>query len=597
MPNSNKSARLALGVEAIAVSRGKENPAQQAIAAALNLGRNALTEPIVKSLLQQIEIGVPRGVTVAAPDEVDAALKSLKLPLAVKIVSPEILHKSDVGGVRLNLGTADAVRTSIVHMAKAMSARCSVVDGYLLEEMVPAGTEMVIGSVTDPCFGPMIMVGMGGVHIEVLKDVVYRICPITEDEAYAMLNELRCSALLDGVRGGAPLSRPALIDILMKLGGERGFLMQQSQDILELDLNPVIVNSAQAIVADAAVILRGRPAPSRPADADIDVEQSADALEMFRPLFEPQTIAVVGASATAANTANTFIRRLRAFGFGGAIYPIHPTALEVEGLPAYLSLSHTPRPIDYAYVAISGDRVSATISEAHGRVRFAQVIASGFGETESGKALERELLETSRANGCRILGPNSLGSYSPRGRLTFASDPPRDVGGIGVILQSGGLGTDVIKRGQSRGLRFSGLVTLGNSADVKAVDLLEFYLLDPQTKVIALYLEDIKNGRRFFDLLRSSRVRKTGLAHERRSHRSGAGCRGVPYWRACWRRPRLGGIVPADGDGDGFRFGRLRGRFAGPPIPDAAARSPASTDCAFRERRRGKRARHRPIRK
>jgi len=180
----------------------------------------------------------------------------------------------------------------------------------------------------------------------------------------------------------------------------------------------------------------------------------------------------------------------------------------VEELPAYQSLGQTPKPVDYAYVAIGAERIPDAIAEANGRCRVAQVISSGFGEVEDGRNLERVLVEKARAAKVRLLGPNTLGSYSPRGGLTFPQDAPKEVGPVGIVAQSGGLSTDIIKRGEWRGLRFSGLITIGNSADVVPYELVDYYLEDPLTKVIGLYLEDIKNGRAFFDLLRSAKATK-----------------------------------------------------------------------------------------
>ena len=181
---------------------------------------------------------------------------------------------------------------------------------------------------------------------------------------------------------------------------------------------------------------------------------------------------------------------------------------EVEGIPAYADIASTPQPIDYAYIAVAANRIPAILGAANGRCRFAQVISSGFGEIDAGRALEEELVANARQAGVRVLGPNCLGTYSPRGGLTFPADAPKEAGTIGVISQSGGLSTDIIKRGQWRGLCFSGLVTIGNSADVKPDELLRHYFDDPGTKAIGLYLEDIKDGRAFFDLMRSAEATK-----------------------------------------------------------------------------------------
>lgn len=231
---------------------------------------------------------------------------------------------------------------------------------------------------------------------------------------------------------------------------------------------------------------------------------STSIIERFAPLFQPKTVAVVGASTKGATLPNVFIRRLREFGYQGAIYPIHPSAPEIDGLPAYRSLAETPQPVDYAYIAIAAAQVPPLLREARGRVRYAQVISSGFGEVDEGKELQEELAAAARAGGMRLIGPNCLGIHTPRGGVTFTEIGPRDTGSVGIISQSGGLGTDIIRRGYARGLQFSGLITVGNCADVGPNELIEFYLADPQTRVIGMYIETAKDGRRLFEILRDA---------------------------------------------------------------------------------------------
>ncbi len=235
---------------------------------------------------------------------------------------------------------------------------------------------------------------------------------------------------------------------------------------------------------------------------------SQDILEQFGPLFAPKTVAVVGASTRGTALPNVFIRRIREFGYTGEIYPIHPSAAEIDGLKAYESLGDTPRPIDYAYIAIAAAQVVPLLEAGRGRVRFAQVISSGFGEVDEGKALQDALAAAARAGGMRLVGPNCLGIYTPRGHVTFTEAGPKELGPVGVICQSGGLGTDIIRRGSARGLKYSGLITVGNCADVAPHELLQFYLTDPETQVIGMYIEAAKNGRRLFEILREARARK-----------------------------------------------------------------------------------------
>ncbi len=231
-------------------------------------------------------------------------------------------------------------------------------------------------------------------------------------------------------------------------------------------------------------------------------------LQTFAPLFEPRTIAVVGASARSFALPNTFMKRIRDLGYAGDIYPIHPSAAEIDGLTAYKSLADTPNPIDYAYIAVAGGLIPAMLEVANGRLRFAHVISSGFSEVDEGKDLQEKLVAAAHAGGLRLIGPNCMGLFSPRGKVTFAEVGQRDVGTVGVISQSGGLGTDIIRRGFARGVKFSGVVTVGNCADVVPSELLEYYLADAQTRVIGMYLETAKDGRRLFETLRAAKASK-----------------------------------------------------------------------------------------
>ena len=163
-------------------------------------------------------------------------------------------------------------------------------------------------------------------------------------------------------------------------------MMKTDGLVAEIDINPVIVSSKGAVAADARLILSAQEVRTNGKAASPD--RSASALEKFKPLFEPKTVAVLGASTRDVAIANTFIRRMKAFDYPGQIYPIHPSASEVEGLKAYPSLGSTPEPVDYAYVAIGAERIPGAIAEANGRCRIAQVISSGFAEVEGGIALE-----------------------------------------------------------------------------------------------------------------------------------------------------------------------------------------------------------------
>ncbi len=476
--------------------------ARALMAAAREEGRKALDEQQGKAVLADFGISVPRSITAKTPAEAAELCGALQAPLAVKILASQALHKSDLGGLRLGLNNASEVGAAARAILDGWSLDPALIEGFLVEEMAPAGQEVVIGGFHDPQFGPMIMLGLGGVFVEIFADVTFRVCPIERADAEAMLGELRARALLEGARGGRAVDREALIDALLKVGGREGLLMQFEGQIAELDINPLIASPEGAVAVDARFVLSG--------DAEAGKRALQPAPESFAPLFEPKTIAVAGVSASGKGPGNRFIKNLRSLGFDGAIYPIHPSAKELEGLTAYASLGDTPKPVDYAYIAVPRAGVSELLESAAGRVSFAQIMTSGFGESGAGATSQDALVAAARRGGVRILGPNSLGTYSPRGHMTFAETRRSEAvpGSVGIISQSGGIGVDFVRTGQARGLRYSGVVTIGNSADLGPNDLLEHFLADPQTAVIGMYLEDIGDGRRFFQLLKEARGRK-----------------------------------------------------------------------------------------
>lgn len=225
------------------------------IAQARHARRKALDELAGKNLLAAYGVNVPRSIIVPGAAEADAALANMSGPFVAKVVSPDILHKSDAGGVKIGLRNAGEVRDAIQAMMQLPAIAAARIDGFLIEDMAPAGQEMVIGGLRDEQFGPLVMVGLGGIFVEVLADVAFRICPITRLDAEEMLDELKGAAILKGARGRRPVSREAIRDVLLKVGGEGGLLMSHADDIREADINPLIASESGAVAVDARFIL------------------------------------------------------------------------------------------------------------------------------------------------------------------------------------------------------------------------------------------------------------------------------------------------------------------------------------------------------
>ena len=227
----------------------------QLFARARAAGRRTLDEPSAKRALAAFGVAVPRGVTLVPGAE--PALEGLAAPFAVKLVSPDASHKSDVGGVRLGLRDVAAVRDAVRDM-EALAQRGGLrFDGVLVEEMAPAGVEVAIGGVVDPRFGPVLMLGLGGVFIEVFADTAFRVCPLERRDALDMIGELRAAPLLRGARGREPVDEQRLADAMLSIGGPGGLLVELESEVAEIDLNPVIVSAHAAVACDARIVLSG----------------------------------------------------------------------------------------------------------------------------------------------------------------------------------------------------------------------------------------------------------------------------------------------------------------------------------------------------
>jgi len=202
-----------------------------------------------------MEYGIPVTRFRLAKNEADAVklANEIGYPVVLKIVSPDIIHKSDVGGVIVNLKTAKEIHDGyklILNNVKKHKPSAKIV-GVLVQEMAPASTEVIVGAIKDPQFGPAIMFGLGGIFVEVLKDVTFRVAPITKEEAHEMITEVKAYPLLKGYRNTPPSDVDAIADILLSTSR----LVMEHQEIKELDLNPIMIYEKGAKTVDARIIL------------------------------------------------------------------------------------------------------------------------------------------------------------------------------------------------------------------------------------------------------------------------------------------------------------------------------------------------------
>lgn len=460
------------------------------VAAAVAGGLGALDEWQAKRLLAEYGVPVPGGGV--AHDEEEAVLlaRDLTGPVAIKAVGSHIGHKTEHGLVALNLQGEEAVRSA----ARDLLARAGGQDVRLLvERMVRGQREFMLGMKRDPLFGPVILFGIGGVFAEAHKDITFGVTPLEDLDIDAMLSGIRASALLGGFRGMEPVDRVALsgaIRALERIAGEH-------PEIAEIDVNPLIIEGAMPVAADALVVLD--------ADAALRVrEPRVHSAPDLTSLLAPRAVAVIGASNDLRKWGGSLIHNLVDGGFAGRIYPVNGRGGMVQGLPAYASVADLPEAPDLALVAVKAPLVSAALEQCGERgVRAALVVAAGFAEAgEEGAAYEAELVETARRWGITLIGPNCMGLLSLHSQLHavgFLELRPPD-GRLSIVTQSGNIGVQLVTRAERRGIGIDKYVSVGNQAATSAIDVLDGLADDPQTAAALVYLEGIDDGRHFFDV-------------------------------------------------------------------------------------------------
>ena len=456
-------------------------------------GRTSLTAPEGKAVCDAYGIAVPKeGVAASATEAAKLATK-IGYPVVLKIVSPQILHKTEAGGVLVGVKSAAEVKAGfakIMANAKKYDRKAQLL-GVQVQQMVGGGQEVIIGAVTDPSFGKLVAFGLGGVLVEVMKDVTFRLAPASRDDALSMLDGIAAAEVLKGVRGSEPVNRAALAGMIRGVSQ----LVSDFPEIVEMDLNPVFASKAGAIAADVRIVLDFDQPPPRYRPKHDDIVR-----DMNR-IMKPESVAVIGASGEAGKIGNSVMKNLINGGYQGKIYPINPSADEIMGMKAYKSVKDVPGPVDVAVFAIPAKFVAAALTECgEKKVPGAVLIPSGFAETGNVEG-QQEIQAIGRKYGVRLMGPNIYGFYYTWKNLCATFCTAYDVKGHAALSsQSGGIGMAIIGFSRSAKMGVSAIVGLGNKSDIDEDDLLTFFEQDDNTQIIAQHCEDLKDGRAFAEV-------------------------------------------------------------------------------------------------
>ena len=454
-----------------------------------------ITEELAKQVLTEYGVKVPKYALAKSADEAGRQSQELGYPLVAKIVSPQILHKTDVKGVKVGLQNEAAVRETFNDMYGRLSSQYNV-KGVLLEKMAASGgIELIVGLQNDSQFGPVIMVGIGGIYTEVFKDVSFRVLPITKEDAISMIEDLKGNKILKGFRGMPPVNIDMLATALVDIGK---FGTEMAPYYESIDFNPVIFYENDYVVVDAKILLREKP------DLEIISKAQPDS-EYMNLFFNAKSIALIGASPEIGKVGNSVLESMVKHEYKGKVYPVNAKGYpEIMGIKAYKSLDDISEQIELVVVTVDLKFVPDLLKSAAKKGIHNFVVISGGGKELGGEraAIEAQIKDLSKHLRIRIIGPNCIGMFNGENRLDCAFQGharmlrPKN-GNVAFLSQSGTVGIAFMESSDTFGM--SKMISYGNRSDVDEADMIWYLSEDPQTKVVGLYVEGLGDGRKFMN--------------------------------------------------------------------------------------------------
>ena len=472
-------------------------------------GSGYLTEAESKAVLKNYNIPVVPESIVLSTDEAVKEAHNMGFPVVLKGLGANLIHKTERGLVIIDNRSEDDVRESFCRIRKSSGDDW---EGCLVQPMVQGKREFTAGLFRDPQFGPVVMFGLGGIFTEAIGDVAFRLTPVTRMDIVKMLEDLSCRKLLSNFRGEPAVDLEQVIQIIMGLSR----LGAEYPEITEVDINPLIVMPDGHLTAVDAliVVVGGTKQKNITGDNKYALERVESIQQAIDAMVNPKSIAVIGAKRPNAGLlpgADIF-NTIREFGFSGNLYPINPRADEIHGYKAYPDLFSLPEIPDLVIICVPAENVPKTLQEcAASGSKKVHIFASGFKETNDvqGIRLQDEIEQIAHDGGLHVIGPNCMGLYVPKSKIVTWPEAFRQSGPIAFISQSGGHSRDFTKYAGSRfGMYFSKVISYGNALTLDCTDFLEYLLKDEQTKLILMYIEGVKDGQKFFKLVRQTNLRK-----------------------------------------------------------------------------------------
>jgi len=454
-----------------------------------------LSERESKALLSGFGVPFLAELELTSPAPVEELVGLLKahqiaFPVVAKLNGERIAHKTERGLVRLNVGDVATLAQAVDELFGAARPTDGDVS-VLVAPMVKSNREFIAGVVHDAQFGPILMLGVGGVLAEALADVVFRPVPVSVADALEMIDEIKAQKLLGAFRGEAPVERKALVGVLTGLSDAA----TQREDLLSVDLNPLLVTTSGGLVAVDALVEVGTP----PAPPESTKRRRTLKDEHFRALFEPRGVLIAGASSHPGKFGFVSMHNILASGYQGRVGGTNLSGEAVLGVQTVVSVDDLPDGFaDLVFVCTPPAANPKLLRECAAKgVKAAFLTTAGYGEAgHEGRGIENEIVALADELDMLLAGPNGQGVVSTPVQLCaqiVAPYPP--AGRIGVASQSGNFVSSFLNYARQSGVGVSRAVSAGNAASVSVADYLEWYATDPATSVGLAYLEGISNGR------------------------------------------------------------------------------------------------------
>jgi len=416
-------------------------------------------------------------------------------PVALKIESPDILHKSDIGAVKLNIKADNQLEAAFDEVMSSVKSNFpkAKIDGISVQEMLPEGFEIIIGYTNDKVFGPCIMAGMGGIFTEAVKDIAFRALPITAEDAQSMVKELKFSkTILGGFRHIKKVPMEIIAKVLLKASE---LAMDNMKKIESFDINPAIFYGDDYRIVDFKFTKKEKH--------ELSSIETPDTENLDR-FFNASSIAVVGASPIETKLGYTIVNNLLTNGYKGKIYPINPKYSKIQGLTAYPDIASINEKVELVIILVSLDFVEDILNQCNEKDIRNVVIISAGGKESGNVEVETNIKNVAKKYGIRVVGCNCIGVFDSITRIdtmffSYKNMRRSQPGGICMMSQSGTVGLTAIDLLP----KMSKFVSYGNRIDVDEADLLKYFSSDGNTRVISSYIEGLLKGRKFYEALKS----------------------------------------------------------------------------------------------